>query len=872
MPAALSLLAAAPAKPAGGAALGEVALVAGSLTVAFGALGWMALRHRRGERTPLGGAAAWTARGSGLPGWAALPLLVGSLALVVGYVGFMWDVALHLDQGRDVGPLANPAHYLILVGIYGIVAAGALAAALTPSGSRIPTGAILIAACGLLALFAFPIDDVWHRLFGQDVTLWGPTHILMLGGGLLSVIGFAVLWEEGRRARARHRGWGPPAPVAVVTRVTFAAALLIGLATFLAEFDYGIPQFRLVFHPALIALFGGVALVAARMWVGRGAAIAAVAIYLAARVAIGVLVGPILGETTPVAALFVAEALTVEVVGLWLARGRPVVFGAVAGLAAALVGFAAEWPWTHLVFPIPWTAPLLAEGLVSAAVAGTAGGVIGALLGSGLRGELPRPAVARAALIASFAAIAGVVANGLVLRDPPPGARATVTLRQVSPAPDREVLATVRLTPRDLADGATYVRAIAWQGHARRVGFPLRRVAEGVYRTPQPLPVHGEWKSGLRILAGRRMLGVSFYAPADGAIPAAEVPALARFTRAVQPEVEILQRERKRGVPGWLWTAAALAVLALMLPLFVLLAWGVARLARSSERKEPTVTRRRPIQDRVVLVTGGARGIGADAARRLVERGARVALLDRDADGAERHAATLGERAAAFPADVTDAGELAAAVEGTLERFGAIDVVIANAGVSGPMATVAAIEPEDFDQVIEVNLLGVWRTVRAALPHVVERRGYVLTIASVAATMPTPLLAAYSASKAGVENFARSLRIEIAHTGTRVGVGYFSLIDTDMTRDALADPLVPRALGALPGRLTRPLPVGAAGEAIARGVERRSGRVYAPRWVPALLAARGLTSPTDGLVGRHPRVVAAVKAAEAARSEQMAPR
>ena len=296
-----------------------------------------------------------------------------------------------------------------------------------------------------------------------------------------------------------------------------------------------------------------------------------------------------------------------------------------AGLAAGLVGFAAEWPWTHLVFPIPWTAPLLAEGLVSAAVAGTAGGVIGALLGSGLRGELPRPAVARAALIASFAAIAGVVANGLVLRDPPPGARASVTLRQVSPAPDREVLATVRLTPRDLADGATYVRAIAWQGHARRVGFPLRRVAEGVYRTPQPLPVHGEWKSGLRILAGRRMLGVSFYAPADAAIPAAEVPALSRFTRAVQPEGEILQRERKRGVPGWLWTAAALAVLALMVPLFVLLAWGVARLARSSERKEPTVTRRRPIQDRVVL-TPAARGIGADGARRLVERGARVAL------------------------------------------------------------------------------------------------------------------------------------------------------------------------------------------------------------------------------------------------------
>jgi NAD(P)-dependent dehydrogenase (short-subunit alcohol dehydrogenase family) len=872
VPADLSLLAAASAKPAGGAALDEVALVAASLTVALGGLAWMALRHRRGQRTPLGTAAAGVARGSGLPGWAALPLLVGSIALVIGYVGFMWDVALHLDQGRDVGPLANPAHYLILVGIYGIVAAGGLAAALTPPGTRTPTGAVLICACGLLALFAFPVDDVWHRLFGQDVTLWGPTHILMLGGGLLSVIGFAVLWEEGRRGRAGHRSWGPPAPVAVVTRVTFAAALLIGLVTFLAEFDYGIPQFRLVFHPTLIALFGGVALVAAWMWVGRGAALGAVAIYLSARVAIGVLVGPILGETPPVAALFVAEALTVELAGLWLPRGRPVVFGAVAGLAAGLVGLAAEWPWTHLVFPIPWSAPLLAEGLVSAAIAGTAGGVIGALLGSGLRGELPRPAVARTALLASFVAVAGVAANGLVLRDPPTGARATVTLRQVRPAPDREVLATVRLSPADFADDATYVRGIAWQGHARRVGFPLRRLAEGVYRTPQPLPVHGEWKSGIRILAGRRMLGVSFYAPADRAIPAAEVPALPRFTRAVRPEREILQRERKRGVPGWLWTAAALAVLALMVPLFVLLSWGVARLARSSQRKEPTMARRRSIEDRVVLLTGGARGIGADAARRLVERGARVALLDRDADGVERRADALGERAAAFPADVTEADELAAAVEAALERFGAIDAVIANAGISGPMSTVAAIEPEAFEQVIDINLLGVWRTVRAALPHVVERRGYVLAIASVAASTPTPLLAAYSASKAGVENFARSLRMEISHTGTRVGVGYFGMIDTDMVRDARAEHAVSHALGAIPTPFTKALPVGAAGEAIARGVERRANRVYAPRWVPGLLAVRALTHPADGLLGRHPRVVAAVRAAEAERAEEVAPR
>ena len=127
-----------------------------------------------------------------------------------------------------------------------------------------------------------------------------------------------------------------------------------------------------------------------------------------------------------------AEALTVEIVGLWLARGRPVVFGAVAGLAAGLVGLAAEWPWTQLVFPIPWTAPLLSEGLVSAAVAGTAGGVIGALLGSGLRGELPRPAVARAALIALFGGVALVAARMWVGRGAAIGAVAIYLAARVA--------------------------------------------------------------------------------------------------------------------------------------------------------------------------------------------------------------------------------------------------------------------------------------------------------------------------------------------------------------------------------------------------------------------------------------------------------
>ena len=276
------------------------------------------------------------------------------------------------------------------------------------------------------------------------------------------------------------------------------------------------------------------------------------------------------------------------------------------------------------------------------------------------------------------------------------------------------------------------------------------------------------------------------------------------------------------------------------------------------------LSRRYEVRDRVVLVTGGARGIGAAAARQLALRGAAVVLVDRDAAELERRAAQLGGRAAAIEADVTEVDALEAAVDQAVERFGGVDVVVANAGVSGATSTVATVDPADFERVIEVNLLGVWRTVRAALPQVVERRGYVLVIASVAAAVPSPLLAAYAASKAGAEAFARSLRMELVHTGTRVGVGYFGFVDTDMVREALARPEAGHAHRAIPAPLRRSIPAEAAGAAILRGIERRAKRVYAPGWVAALLALRGMAGPLDALTARHPRVVRACRMAESA--------
>src|SRR4051794_32347855 len=187
------------------------------------------------------------------------------------------------------------------------------------------------------------------------------------------------------------------------------------------------------------------------------------------------------------------------------------------------------------------------------------------------------------------------------------------------------------------------------------------------------------------------------------------------------------------------------------------------------------------LDGKTVLITGAARGIGAETARQLRAKGARLALAGLEPELLEQRAAELGGETAFFEADVTDRDAVEAAVAGAVERFGGIDVVIANAGVAsgGP---VAGIDPAAFETVIEVNLLGVWRTVRAALPHVIARGGYVLPIASLAAALHGPMMSAYAASKAGVEAFADSLRTEVRHTGTAVGCAYFSFIDTDMVR------------------------------------------------------------------------------------------
>jgi len=250
------------------------------------------------------------------------------------------------------------------------------------------------------------------------------------------------------------------------------------------------------------------------------------------------------------------------------------------------------------------------------------------------------------------------------------------------------------------------------------------------------------------------------------------------------------------------------------------------------------------VAGRTVFITGAARGIGAAAAQRLHAAGANVSLVGLEPEKLAQVAQRLGPRAAWFEADVTDYDALVAAVEGTVARFGAIDVAIANAGLQfmGAMATMPRAQ---FERTIEVNLLGAWRTDRAVLDEIVRNRGYLLNIASLAAASHAPLMGAYTASKAGVEAMTDALRAELAPSGARVGCAYFGFIDTDLVKASFAHPSTQELTSVMPGFVARPAPLSDAIDAIERGVERRSARVWAPRYVGGALAFRGLLQPVS---------------------------
>ena len=428
-----------------------------------------------------------------VPGWSALPVLLTLGSLGIAAFGFFWDVATHIDDGRDAGPFANLAHYPILLGLGGVALAGFLAcvlgaderdrAALTLApGWRVPLGGALLLLCGSVAMLGFPLDDVWHRLFGQDVTLWGPTHVLMIGGASLAPIAAWLLLVEGRRASGR-----PDASrrlTLLAWEVQLAGATLIGLSTLQLEFGFGVPQFQLVFHPVLIALAASIALVAARLRLGRGGALAATGAYLLIMTPMVLIIGPGFGHSFLHFPLYLVEAALVELAALAAIRRGPLAVGLASGALIGTVGLVAEWAFSHLVMPLPWPAELLPEAPVLALVAALAGGALGAHLGSALRGAGTH-AAARAA--GRRARRHRRLHRAAAAHRGRPAAARRRHARRGPPGTGAEVMATVRIDPAQPAADAKWLHAMAWQGGGSRL-VELRETAPGVYRTSAACP------------------------------------------------------------------------------------------------------------------------------------------------------------------------------------------------------------------------------------------------------------------------------------------------------------------------------------------------------------------------------------------------
>lgn len=599
---AATILAASLENNAGGASTADLGLAGalGAFALMFMLMG--GLGHRGDLIPTLGWFERFSEKVSGQPAWASLPCGLAIISLITALFGLYWDVSLHIDKGRDEGVFSNPSHFFILGGLYGIFAAGFFAICLGreertdrpgPTAIRIsrdwyaPLGGVLMMVTGLFSLIAFPLDDFWHRLFGQDVTLWGPTHLMLIGGAVMTLLAIAVIQAEVVRAMKtagvmhKEMAW-----VRHLRVVWLPGGLLIGMSTFQGEFDFGVPQFQLIFHPLLIMLAAGLTLVMTRIWLGRGALFGAIGFYLIMRLLLNLTVHDTLGESMTHFPLYLAEALCVEAAALLISTRRPLAFGLTAGALIGTVGLAAEWGWSHVWMPLPWSVEILPETIALGLAMAIAASLLGAWIAARLSADdLPYAETKHSRLPAVAAAVAifAMIAFPL-FTDADTDVRANVALTDVTGGPQRTVNATVTLTPRDAADKANWLTITSWQGGGQLITDRLERVAQGVYRSTQPVPVHGEWKTMVRLHVGRSISGLPIYAPEDRAIPVPAVAAPASFTRAFLSDRQLLQREAKTQDDTITYAAYGI-VLVLALGLLAMLAWGLHRVGTTAGRK-----------------------------------------------------------------------------------------------------------------------------------------------------------------------------------------------------------------------------------------------------------------------------------------------
>ena len=530
------------------AMLGAFALVVTALFVA-------------NRRVPVASRAAATIeRVTGVPGWAGATVGMALFGLLVAGEGFYSDVAWHVALGRDEVLFTAP-HTSIFIGLQLILLSGACAVWFaTATGVetrwrvgrlRVPFSALPLLALGGAAVAGFPLDEVWHRAYGIDVTMWSPTHMLMiLGASFTGVAAWLVLGEAG--VDPRSGGWARGLHV-------LAAALVVqGLSAPLGEFAFGVPQFQQLFHPVLLCAAAGFAFVVARLVLGRGWAFGVALASWALNLGMGI-GGADVVETRE-AGIFLVSALVVEAVALFAGVEGRLRFAVLSAIGVGTVGLAGEWLWNQGAYQ-PWHSSLLPEAVVLGVIGALAAAIAAVPFASAVRDE-PRHdhRVPRWVYAGALGAIVVVVLVPIPRRVG--DVHAAVRLLPSSSTPSSGALRTVEVTlaPSDAADEARWFQASSWQGGGLVVR-DMVEVGRGRYRSEGPVPVDGRWKSLLRLHRGDELMTLPLYLPADSAIGEPEIPAIDRSGQ-MQPETRYLLRETREGGALLKWLVHGLLVLA----------------------------------------------------------------------------------------------------------------------------------------------------------------------------------------------------------------------------------------------------------------------------------------------------------------------
>ena len=370
---------------------------------------------------------------------------------------------------------------------------------------------------------------MWHEAYGIDVTLWSPSHLGLIAGGSLATISVWLMIREGR---------GQPTMFGRLIQATSLGAILVGLTLVQGEFDFGVPQFQVLYLPILIALAAGFTLVLARTALGPWGAVKAVVAYLAVRSVIALLLATPLHHTVPRFPLYVVAALAVEGVAYLVGTRDRLRFAVAAGVAVGTVGVAAELLWLGALADVAPSTELLPKAALFSPVAAIAAALLGAAISRPVPGARVRvPAIAA---LGAFVIVIGVLVYPLprnvgsveaVIRLQPVGEEATVE---------------VELLPPDAAESATAFGVVSWQGGGQ-ISAALEEVAPGRYVSSRPVPVSGRWKSMVGLQRADEVMAAPIYLPADPENDDPEIPALAERRTPFVRNTSILLRETKSG-------------------------------------------------------------------------------------------------------------------------------------------------------------------------------------------------------------------------------------------------------------------------------------------------------------------------------------